>query len=275
MPAATAQQHPDRPVALTVAGSDSGGGAGIQADLLAFDNLGVHGTTAITCLTAQNPDSVSDVFPAPAPLVSEQMDQVDRFFRIRALKTGMLFSAEVIRAVAVFLRGHPGLPAVVDPVMVATSGAVLLQNEAIDSLRRELLPRAALITPNLDEAAILAGNRPADSREMTHTGATLAERFGCAVLMKGGHLEGERVIDVLTTPGEEPRLYEYPRVRGVDTHGSGCTFSAAIAAFLARGFALADAVGRARAFLQAALENPKSIAGRNFIDSAGGRDRGG
>ncbi len=257
---------PDTPVAMTVAGSDSGGGAGIQADLLTFEGFGVHGTSAITCLTAQNPDSVSEVFPATAPFVLEKMQQLARYFEIRALKTGMLFSEEIIRTVAGFLEEHPEIPAVVDPVMVATSGAVLLQEAAIDSVKRHLLPRAALITPNLDEAAVLAGERAADTDAMVEAGRRLCAEYGCAVLMKGGHLEGERVIDVLIAPGEEPRRFDYSRVREVNTHGSGCLFSAAITAGLSLGYPLGQAVARARAFLQAGMNSPKSLGGRRFIN---------
>ena len=138
------------PVALTIAGSDSGAGAGIQADLLTFAAHGVFGTTAITCLTAQNPDGVSAIEALPAPFVLEQILQVHRFFRIRALKTGMLHSAAIVTAVADFLRAKPGIPAVIDPVMVATSGAGLLRPDALAAVRENLLPRAALVTPNLD-----------------------------------------------------------------------------------------------------------------------------
>ena len=252
---------------MTVAGSDSGGGAGIQADLLTFEAFGVHGTTAITCLTAQNPDSVSEVFPVPAEFVVEQMRQISGYFGLRALKTGMLFSDAIIRGVAEFLAGKPDTLAVVDPVMVATSGAVLLQEDAIHSLKRNLLPRAALVTPNLDEAAVLAGERPSDIDSMIECGRSIRRDYGCAVLMKGGHLEGDRVSDVLVSSDGEPKRFDHARISGVNTHGSGCILSAAIAAGLALGYSLERALDEARGFLHAGMAAPKPLAGgRRFID---------
>ncbi len=260
----------ERPVAMTVAGSDSGGGAGIQADLLTFDALRVHGTSALTCLTAQNPDGVSDVLPVPGAFVVEQMRQIMHYFSVSAMKTGMLYSAEIIRGVSRFLAENPGIRVVTDPVMVATSGATLLQADAIRTLREDLLPRAFLITPNLDEAAVLLEERPADSDAMIDGGRRLRADYGCAVLMKGGHLEGDRVTDVLIDVSGEPRVFEYARIRETDTHGSGCVFSAAIAAYLARGLETPHAVGEARAFLQQALLKGKVLSGRTFMDPGTG-----
>ncbi len=251
---------------MTVAGSDSGGGAGIQADLATFNALRVHGASAITCLTAQNPDSVTEVFPATGAFVREQMDQVGRYFRIAALKSGMLFSAEIIRSFAGFLQENPSIQTVIDPVMVATSGAVLLQPDAIEAVKAELLPRATLITPNLDEVAVLLAERPADMDGMIAAGRLLAAEYNCAVLMKGGHLEGDRVTDALVTVGGDPRIFEYARVAELNTHGSGCIFSAAITAYLARGLPLEQAVGRARAYLQAAMLEAKTLSGCRFIN---------
>ncbi len=251
---------------MTVAGSDSGGGAGIQADLATFGALDVHGTSAITCLTAQNPDSVSDVFPVSGAFVREQMLQILRYFQVAALKTGMLFSPEIIRAVTGFLRENPSIQAVVDPVMVATSGAVLLQKEAIEAVKSDLLPLASVITPNLDEAAVLLSERPSDVDAMVEAGRRLATEYGCAVLMKGGHLEGERVTDALVTRGGAPKIFDYARIPDLDTHGSGCIFSAAITAWLARGLSVEEAAGRARAYLQEAMRHAKTLRGRRFID---------
>jgi hydroxymethylpyrimidine/phosphomethylpyrimidine kinase len=251
---------------MTVAGSDSGGGAGIQADLATFNALGVHGASAITCLTAQNPDSVTDVFPATGDFVREQMDQVGRYFPIAALKSGMLFSAEIIRSFAGFLRENPSIQTVIDPVMVATSGAVLLQPDAIEAVKTELLPLATIITPNLDEVAVLLAERPADLDGMIAAGGLLAAEYGCAVLMKGGHLEGDRVTDALVTPSGHPRIFEFARVSELNTHGSGCIFSAAITAYLARGLPLDQAVGRARAYLQKAMLEAKTLKGCRFIN---------
>lgn len=252
-------------VALTVAGSDSGGGAGIQADLLTFAGLGVFGTTVITCLTAQNPDGVSGVHEVPAEFVAEQVRQVVDYFPVRAAKTGMLFSAPVIAAVAAFFREHRRIRLVVDPVMVATSGAVLLQPDAIEAMRRELLPLAALVTPNLDEAAVLLGRRPEGEAGAVVAARELAAQFRVPFLLKGGHLAGDAIVDVLARPRGKPAVFRARRIRGVDTHGSGCTLSAAIAALLARGESLDEAVAGGRRYLRRGISHPLAVAGRRFI----------
>jgi hydroxymethylpyrimidine/phosphomethylpyrimidine kinase len=254
------------PVALTIAGSDSGAGAGIQADLLTFAAHGVFGTTAITCLTAQNPDGVTAIEALPPAFVLEQIRQVHRYFRVRALKTGMLHSAEIVAAVAGFLRAQRQIPAVVDPVMVATSGAALLDPRALATVREELLPLAALVTPNLDEVAVLLGEKPATAAAMVSAARLLAITYGVPFLVKGGHLAGDQLTDVLARPNGEIRTFASRRVPGVDTHGSGCTLSAAIAANLAQGMALDDAVGAARSYLLHALERSLAVGGRQFIN---------
>jgi hydroxymethylpyrimidine/phosphomethylpyrimidine kinase len=254
------------PVALTIAGSDSGAGAGIQADLLTFAAHGVFGTTAITCLTAQNPDGVTAIETLPAAFVVEQILQVHRCFRLRALKTGMLHSAAIVTAVADFLRAEPRIPAVIDPVMAATSGAVLLEPEALAAVREQLLPRAVLVTPNLDEVAVLLGERPATVAAMIGAGRELAKTFGAAFLVKGGHLSGDELTDVLVRPEGDVRTYISRRVQGVNTHGSGCTLSAAIAANIARGLELDDAVEAARAYLLRGMEHGLWIGHRRFIN---------
>ena len=254
------------PVALTIAGSDSGAGAGIQADLLTFAAHGVFGTTAITCLTAQNPDGVTAIETLPAAFVLEQILQVHRCFKLRALKTGMLHSAAIVTAVADFLRAEPQIMAVIDPVMVATSGAVLLEPEALAAVREQLLPRAVLVTPNLDEVAVLLGERPATVAAMIEAGRQLADTFGTAFLVKGGHLSGDELTDVLVQSGGDVKTFISRRVQDVNTHGSGCTLSAAIAANLARGFALDDAVDAARAYLLRGLEDGLLIGHRRFIN---------
>lgn len=250
--------------ALTVAGSDSGGGAGIQADLLTFAARGVFGTTAITCLTAQNPDGVSAVEALPPPFVREQMEQVARYFPLGAAKTGMLLNAGIIKEVAAFFAEHGDLPLVVDPVMVATSGAVLLEKSAIAALREQLLPRATVITPNLDEAAVFLG-RSIHPEEMEAAALRLSDVFGTAILLKGGHLPGEDLLDVLVIPGEATRLLRHERIPGVHTHGSGCTLASAIAAELAKGGALPDAVETALAYLRAGMRTPLPIGREHFI----------
>jgi hydroxymethylpyrimidine/phosphomethylpyrimidine kinase len=255
----------DLSVALTVAGSDSGAGAGIQADLLTFAALGVFGTTAITSLTAQNPAGVSGVHAVPPEFVAEQIRQITAYFPVRALKTGMLFNAAIIEVVADFLAKQRRVLAVVDPVMVASSGALLLQPEAVNALRTSLLPMAALVTPNLDEAAVLLGRRPEGVTETIEAARGLAAHFSVPFLLKGGHLPGERIVDVLARPRGRPVVWRSRRIRDVDTHGSGCTLSAAIAALLARGERLEDAVEGARRYLRRGMRRPIAVAGRRFI----------
>lgn len=258
---------PMLPVALTIAGSDSGAGAGIQADLLTFSANGAFGTTAITCLTAQNPDGVSTVHAAPAEVVAAQIRQVLAFYPVGAAKTGMLFDAGIIGAVDEALRPHPALPLVVDPVMVATSGARLLREDAVAALRTLLLPRATVITPNLDEAELLLGRRPReDAVGMTEDAAALARAFGTAVLLKGGHAKGDRLLDVLVDGEGRPLASRVAgRVADVDTHGSGCTLSAALAARLAAGDTLPDAFAAAHAYLQRGLREAIQAGPRRQI----------
>jgi hydroxymethylpyrimidine/phosphomethylpyrimidine kinase len=256
----------EHPVALTIAGSDSGGGAGIQADLLTFAAHEVFGTTAVTCLTAQNPDGITAIETLPASFVAEQIRQVHRYFEVRALKTGMLFSAEIIGVVADFLQTQRAIPAVIDPVMAATSGAVLLKSEALAALQEKLLPLAALVTPNLDEVGVLLGEIPATPAAMAEAGRKLVQSCGVPFLIKGGHLAGDELSDVLVKPGGEVRTYTAQRVAGVDTHGSGCTLSAAIAANLAKGLGLELAVEAARVYLLRGLERSFVLGGRRFIN---------
>ena len=255
----------DLPVALSIAGSDSGGGAGVQADLLTFAANGVFGTTAITCLTAQNPDGVSGVAAIEPEFVAEQARQVFRFFDVRAVKTGMLFNAPIIAAVAALLGARRGLPVVVDPVMVATSGATLLQPDAVAAVCERLLPLAALVTPNLDEAAVLLGRRPGDEAAMRAGALELARRFGVPFLLKGGHLGGTRLVDVLARPDGGTERWSGERIEGVDTHGSGCTLSSAIAAQLALGRPLLEAVAAGRDYLRRGMERGAVAGGRKFI----------
>jgi hydroxymethylpyrimidine/phosphomethylpyrimidine kinase len=241
------------PIALTIAGSDSGGGAGIQADLKTFTALGVHGTSAITCITAQNPRGVTGIQAIRADMVGKQIEAVFAELRPAAVKTGMLFSAEIIRVVAEFFAKGKRPPLVVDPVMVATSGAVLLKPSAIRALKTRLLPLATLITPNLDEAALLLGRELTTRADLHAAARDLHSEFGCAVLVKGGHLRNVReAVDVLFD-GRQSREFVARRVRGVSTHGTGCTYSAAIAAELARGAGLVPAVAAAKQFITRAI----------------------
>lgn len=230
-------------VALTIAGSDSGGGAGIQADLKAFCALGVFGTTAITAITCQNPRRISAIQPVAPRIVAGQIDRVLEAFPVRASKTGMLYNAAIIRVVAA--RRLKNL--VVDPVMVATSGARLLRPEAMTVLQDRLLPLATVITPNRVEAELLSQRRIRSVADAHAVAETLAVRYGTAVVVKGGHLSGPRSIDVLFD-GRRAHEFSAPR-RRVKTHGTGCLFSAAITGYLALGVALPEAVKRAKGFI--------------------------
>ena len=246
---------PTLPAALSIAGSDSGAGAGVQADLLTFAANGVYGTTAVTCLTAQNPDGVSAVHPCPPDVLREQILQVLRFYPVKAAKTGMLFDATTIRAVIAALAEHGDIPLVVDPVMVASSGARLLKEDAVQALTRDLIPLATVVTPNLDEAEILLGRRPRETEVgQAIDAAELAKKLGVAVLLKGGHAKGDYLRDLLVDAnGRVLASANAVRLRDVDTHGSGCTLSAALTARLARGEDLAEAFQNAHDYLQQAL----------------------
>ena len=238
-------------VALTIAGSDSGGGAGIQADLKTFAAHGVYGLSAITAVTAQNTLAVTGVQEIEPALVSAQIAAVVSDFPVGAAKTGMLSSAAIIHAVAKAVDRH-GLRVVVDPVMVAKSGDRLLRPDAVDALREELLPRAALLTPNLPEASDLTGLRVEDEDEMRVAGEKLLEMGARAVLMKGGHLDGDTVVDLFLN-GSHVVPFRGHRIRTRATHGTGCTLSAAAAANLALGREMPEAVKRAREYLRTAM----------------------
>ena len=246
-----------RPVVLTIAGSDSGGGAGVQADLRAFWALGCFGTAAITCVTAQNLDGVTRIDATPVAGVAEQIKQVGKGFRVRGVKTGMLYSREIVEAVVRAYDHHlEGVPLVVDPVMVATSGARLLKPDAIEAYG-ELFRRAAVVTPNLDELEVLVGERPQRVADLETAGRRLLDRFGAPVLAKGGHLEGP-AVDVLVTRAGSLR-WESPRVSGVRAHGSGCSFASAVAAGLAHGLGLRDAVAQGKAWMDRAFAAPVTV----------------
>lgn len=240
------------PVALTIAGSDSSAGAGAQADLKTFASCGVYGLTAITCVVAEIPGRVTRIAAVEADVIAEQVRLLLDHFPVAAIKTGMLFSAEIVSRVAECLRPHRRIPIVIDPVMVATSGDLLLQKEAIDVYERELFPLAAVITPNLDEAAALLGAAITDLQEMRRAGKQLAAKYGVPMLLKGGHLGGDIATDLLFVAADV-REFSAPFSRGVHTHGTGCTYSAAIAAALASGLALEAAVSRAKKYVTAAI----------------------
>ena len=241
------------PVALTIAGSDSGGGAGIQADLKTFDALGVHGTSVITCLTAQNPRRVLAIEPCSPQIVRQQMKAVFEELRPAAVKTGMLFSVEIIRAVVDFFKKQKCPPLVVDPVMISTSGVPLLKPAAIKILREQLLPLATLVTPNLDETEMLTGRKIASIENMRVAAREIHARFGCAALVKGGHLHGLRDAVDIFFDGRTEWLLSAPFIKGVSTHGTGCTYSAAIAAALASNHDLLCAVEIGKRHVTAAI----------------------
>ncbi len=254
------------PCALTIAGSDSGGGAGIQADLKTFAALGVHGTSVITCITAQNPRRVLGIQPCNLRIVELQLEAVFSELRPAAVKTGMLYSTALIDAVARFLR-RQRVPVVVDPVMVATSGARLLKPAAIRALREQLLPRATLVTPNLPEAELLVGETIRSVEGLRQAARELHRRFGCAALVKGGHLRGLREAADIFYDGKQELLLRAPFVRGVSTHGTGCTFSAAVAGLLARGCSLPVAVKRAKEHITQAIAGSRVSAGHHVLNS--------
>jgi hydroxymethylpyrimidine/phosphomethylpyrimidine kinase len=259
------------PVALTVAGSDSGGGAGIQADLNTFAALGVHGTSAITCVTAQNPKRVLGVQACTPAIVRGQLEAVFDQLPPAAVKTGMLFSAPIIREVAAFLSSRRGPALVVDPVMVATSGALLLQPSARKALCAQLLPLATLLTPNLPEAEALLDRKLTSVEDLRSAARELQSRFGCAVLLKGGHLRGlNEAVDIFRE-GTEEWLLQAPFIRGVSTHGTGCTYSAAITAYLARGATLSRAVAQAKEFITQAIARSQTVAGHSVLNWKAGQ----
>jgi hydroxymethylpyrimidine/phosphomethylpyrimidine kinase len=241
------------PVALSIGGSDCSAGAGIQADLKTFTALGVYGLTAVTCIVAEVPRKVSRIESLTAAMVREQIKVLLENFRIGAIKTGLLCSEEIVSAVAQAIQdakkktARP-IPLVVDPVMIATSGDNLLGPGAIESYKTRLFPLATLITPNLDEAASLLATTIKDRKQMENAAKDLAKEYRASILLKGGHLRGDIAIDLLFHHGE---LIEFsaPFVRGVKTHGTGCTYSAAITAGLASGFSLEQAIKRAKKFV--------------------------
>ena len=242
------------PRVLSIAGSDSGGGAGIQADLKTFAALGCYGMTAITALTAQNTLGVRAIHGVPSEMLRDQIDAVVEDMGLDAVKIGMLHAPDIVQTVAEAIDRHALQKVVLDPVMVATSGAVLIDNPAIAVLVRELFWRAAMITPNLDEASLLVGRPLGSEQAMEAAAQELLAKGAQAVLLKGGHLAGEVVSDLLVTQNGELHWMRAPRIHSANTHGTGCTLSSAIAAHLALGAPLLEAVQAARAYVRAALE---------------------
>jgi len=239
-------------VALTVAGSDSGGSAGIQADIKTFSACGVYAASVITAITAQNLEGVRAIQAIKPTVVEAQLRAVLEGYPVKAVKTGMLFNREIIEVTADVLISYPRIPlVVVDPVFAATSGSRLIKPRAIRVLSDRLFPLAALVTPNLPEAEFLSARKLRSLDELRQAGEMLFKRFGVPFLMKGGHLAD--AADDLLVDGLGMRTYRGDFVSGVNSHGSGCTFSAAIAAFLARGSDLRSAVAKAKVFITASL----------------------
>ena len=251
-----------RPVALTIAGTDSGGGAGVFADLKTFEAHGVWGTAAVVAVTAQNTLGVQAFEVLPAPLVRAQVASVASDIGVQAAKTGMLASAELVAAVAAAVADHlGGAPLVVDTVFVSKHGDTLLADDAVGALREELLPLAALVTPNLPEASALVGFEVDSTEAMEEAARALVAAGAGATLVKGGHLGGERSPDCLLAAGGQPVWLEAARVPGRHTHGTGCALSAACAARLARGEPLDAAVRGAKAFVTRAIEHGVDLGG--------------
>jgi hydroxymethylpyrimidine/phosphomethylpyrimidine kinase len=245
--------NPPQRIALTIAGSDSGGGAGIQADLKTFTHFGLFGTSVITAVTAQNTVGVRAWERVSPALVRAQIDAVAEDLRPAAIKSGMLGDVDVVKAVAAGIREHRLSPYVLDPVMVATSGDPLLESDAVEAITSELFPLATLVTPNLDEASLLIGAPVRDVDAMEAAARTMVERFGAqAALVKGGHLDGPSLVDVLYD-GTKVRRFTHARIDTKSTHGTGCTLSSAIAALLANGHSLESAIAESLDFVHRAI----------------------
>ncbi len=253
-------------VALTIAGSDSGGGAGIQADLKTFQRFGAYGTSAVTLVTAQNTVGVRGVELLPPEFVVQQIAAVMEDFDVGAAKTGALGSAGIIEAVAAALEEHAPAHLVVDPVMISKHGDSLLDPSAVDALKAHLLPRASLVTPNLHEAGALLGRPVASEAEMRDAARAVFDLGAAAALVKGGHLPGGEAVDLLYSGSEFVR-FAAPRIDTPHTHGTGCTYSAAIVALLARGETLQGAVREAIAFISRAISAAPGIGhGQGPVD---------
>jgi hydroxymethylpyrimidine/phosphomethylpyrimidine kinase len=255
-------------VVLTIAGSDNSGGAGLQADLKTFTTLGVYGTSAVTCVVAEHPGRVLNITPVPPGRVADQVRLVLEAFPVAAIKTGMLHSSAIIAAVARAMAPalRAGVPLVVDPVMVASTGRPLMKRDSIAALRK-FMAQATVVTPNRDEAALLWGRKITNLDELEQAAWELARDFdGPAVLVKGGHLRTGQAVDVLATPRGTLRRFSVKRIPGVDPHGTGCTYSAAIAAGLARGLSVPQAVALGKRFITRALRRRFEIGGYQLLN---------
>lgn len=249
------------PVSLTIAGSDCSSGAGIQADLKTFQHFGVHGLTAVTCVVSETANVVRAVHPVAVEIVADQVSLLLESFPVASIKTGMLFSAAHVTAVAEILKRYSDIPLVVDPVMIASTGDPLLEPDAMDAYRELLLPLARVITPNLPEAEALLGEPIHDDGALESAARALSGKCGTAVLLKGGHLEGSTCLDLLAC-GTEINRFTADRIQVDGSHGTGCTLSAAIAAGLALGHSLPRAVETAKAHLGETLRHSYQFVSR-------------
>lgn len=251
--------HYQYPSVLTIAGSDSGGGAGIQADLKTFSAFGCFGTSAITAITVQNTCGVTGIHSIPPAIVQGQIKAVMDDIRPSVIKIGMVHSLEHAHAIADILQAYPNVPVVLDPVMVATSGDKLIEDDTIAALKSKLFPLALIVTPNLDEAQILSGMRIHGLEDMQQAARTILETDCRSVLLKGGHLKGTRLYDVYLHQNGDKKVFESVAIDSRNTHGTGCTFSSAIAAALALGHELQEAVAIAKKYIHEAIEQGKDV----------------
>ncbi len=238
----------------------------MQADLLTFAANHVYGTSVLTCLTAQNPNDISAIAPTQSEHVAAQADAISSYFTITAAKTGMLLNREIIEVAVAFFSRNPKIKLVVDPVVTASSGKCLLEDSAIYALKTQLLPLSEIITPNLDEAEILYGEKLKTPERMKSAAVEMAKKWNTAVLIKGGHMKGDLLHDILSEANGNVHSFTQNRIHSIDTHGSGCTLSAAIASQLAKGSPIVIAVSTARAYLRRAMESPIRLQGKRFIN---------
>ncbi|MDB6052738.1 MAG: thiD [Verrucomicrobiales bacterium] len=246
---------PTIPCALTIAGSDSGGGAGIQADLKTFQSLGVHGLTVITCITAQNPDKVAGVREIPPTMVRQQLEAVESYFAPECVKIGMLYSVPVIHEVSLYLARKKEAFVVLDPVMISTSGRALLSTKAIDCLVQEIVPHCSLLTPNLPEAEYLLKKQLSSRERIKSAVRELHDKFGCFVLLKGGHSASSTEVIDIYWDGQTEDILSSPRIKNVQTHGTGCTYASAICAKMATKPEIKTAIREAHSFVHEAIKH--------------------
>jgi hydroxymethylpyrimidine/phosphomethylpyrimidine kinase len=247
------------PIVLTIAGSDSGGGAGVQADLKTISALGCFGTTAITAITAQNTLGVTGIHPVPAEFVTAQIKAVMDDLKPATLKIGMVYSSALAAAIAGTLSCYPGVPIIFDPVMVTSSGDSLIEDRTATAFKHQLFPLSELVTPNLDEAAVLTGMTVTTIEDMKKAASRLLQ-YGCkSVLIKGGHLAGSELCDVYLHRNGDERVFSSNRINTKNTHGTGCTLSSAIASYIALGDDLVAAISKSKAYTHRAIEQGKQV----------------